>query len=354
MKKIIYLAMAIMLATSCMNKTEKEQKPKNNIQSLTETYVDTMRLTLTSFDNQTVCNGRLQALSTSVLTFPKSGYITSIRVSEGQRVGKGAVIATIDATERQREVDRAKHELERTRVTLIDKLIGLGYDADMKGVPADVMHRAEVTSGYYSAKYDLTTAQTALAECTLHAPTSGRIASIEGKLHQMSDKVCTLIDDSQFDVEFKVLESELRHVKVGHEVIATPFINDSLHVSGRITEINPIVDDKGLVKVVARISGGHQQLLDGMNMRVVINQRVKQMFVVPKDAVVERDGYHVIFLLRDGHAVWTYVDIVHSNISSYAITGCARKDTHINEGDIVITSGNLNLADGTEVKINEK
>ncbi len=59
MKKIIYLAMAIMLATSCMNKTKKKQEPKNNIQSLTETYVDTMRLTLTSFDNQTVCNGRL-------------------------------------------------------------------------------------------------------------------------------------------------------------------------------------------------------------------------------------------------------------------------------------------------------
>ncbi len=47
----------------------------------------------------------------------------------------------------------------------------------------------------------------------------------------------------------------------------------------------------------------------------------------------------------------THVDIVHSNISSFTITGCRRKETTINEGDIVITSGNLNLADGTEVKI---
>jgi hypothetical protein len=45
------------------------------------------------------------------------------------------------------------------------------------------------------------------------------------------------------------------------------------------------------------------------------------------------------------------VDVIHSNIGSFAITGCQRKETTIKEGDIVITSGNLNLADGTEVMV---
>ena len=92
-------------------------------------------------------------------------------------------------------------------------------------------------------------------------------------------------------------------------------------------------------------------MLDGMNVRVIVEEKMQNMFVVPKDAVVERDGYHVIFLLEEGRAVWTYVDVVHSNISSFAITGCQRKETTIKEGDIVITSGNLNLADGTEVMV---
>jgi hypothetical protein len=92
--------------------------------------------------------------------------------------------------------------------------------------------------------------------------------------------------------------------------------------------------------------------MDGLNVRIVVEQRMQEMFVVPKDAVVERDGFHVIFRYVDGRAVWTYVDVVHSNISSYAITGSERKETTIQEGDIVITSGNLNLADGTEVKMN--
>jgi hypothetical protein len=47
------------------------------------------------------------------------------------------------------------------------------------------------------------------------------------------------------------------------------------------------------------------------------------------------------------------VDIAYSNLTSFAITGCEKKETELHEGDIVITSGNLNLADDTEVRVSE-
>ena len=73
------------------------------------------------------------------------------------------------------------------------------------------------------------------------------------------------------------------------------------------------------------------------------------MYTRTTTAVLMRDGFHVLFRYRDGRAVWTYVDVVYANISSYAVTGSKRKETTIEDGDVVITSGNLNLADGTEV-----
>ena len=160
------------------------------------------------------------------------------------------------------------------------------------------------------------------------------------------------MDDSSFEVEFKILEAELSHVSIGQKVMVSPFVQDSISCEGTVTEINPLVDDKGLGKIKAQLKGAGNTLIDGMNVRVIVEQQVNNMFVVPKDAVVERDGYHVIFLLQEGRAAWTYVDVTHSNIGSYAITGCKSKDTRIKEGDIVITSGNQNLADGTEVKVN--
>lgn len=354
--KTIYVLLlgtvATLLNVACSKGEEKEEDMEKHEKMMSETYVDTMVLHIAPFDKQIVCNGRLRAKAKSELTFLSQGVTTEIYVQEGQRVAKGALIASIDKLERMREVEKAEHEVYRASVELTDKLIGLGYDADMKDVPEDVRQRAEVTSGYYSAKYQLQSAKTALEECNLYAPFSGRIANLEARSFQRNDKVCTLIDDSQFEVEFKILEAELEHVARGQKVNVSPFVGDSIVYEGVITEINPLVDEKGLIKVMARTSNTGDELMDGMNVRVIVENRVENMFVVPKDAVVERDGYHVIFRYEDGHAIWTYVDIVYSNINAFAITGCQRKETSIHEGDVVITSGNLNLADDTEVKIN--
>ena len=351
--KIKYLIAAFALLAACTSNKEENKDGSDmemHQQQMSETYVDTMVLHQTEFNKQIVCNGRLRAKAKSELNFTGQGIIASVCVKEGQHVAKGALIATLDKLDKERDLEKAEHELQRAKVELTDKLISLGYN-DVSAVPADVMQRAEVMSGYYSAKFQLQTAKKALAECNLYAPFSGRIADLEAKKFQKNDKVCTLVDDSGFEVEFKVLEAELSGVRIGQKVKVTPFVQDSLQYEGRVTEINPLVDDKGLVKIKAQLSNRGTALLDGMNVRVIVEEKMQHMFVVPKDAVVERDGYHVIFLLEEGRAVWTYVDVVHSNISSFAITGCQRKETTIKEGDIVITSGNLNLADGTEVQI---
>ena len=334
--------------------SKKQKLPEMEIrqQVTSETYVDTMTLRTSIFEKQIVCNGRLRAKAKSELNFVTQGVTTDIFVEEGMRVAKGALIASLDKRERVREVEKAEKELERAKVELIDKLIGLGYDATMKGVPEEVMKRAEVTSGFFTAKFQLLSAKKALDECNLYAPFSGRIANLEARQYQRNDKICILIDDSQFEVEFRILEAELSSVKKGQKIKVSPFVSDSLSFEGVITEINPLVDDKGLIKIMARLDNKSDVLIDGMNVRIIIEEQVRNMFVVPTDAVVERDGYHVIFIYKDGKAVWTYVDVVHSNISSFAITGCQRKETSIHEGDIVITSGNLNLADGTTVKLN--
>ena len=148
------------------------------------------------------------------------------------------------------------------------------------------------------------------------------------------------------------LEAELAFVRQGQTVLITPFVYKEEQYQGSITEINPTVDERGLVKVKARMRNTSDLLMDGMNVRVIVESEVRDMYVVPKEAVVERDGYHVVFMYNPAtqRAVWTYVDILYSNLTHHAITGCERKRTEVHEGDIAITSGNLNLADDTSVQ----
>ena len=348
----LLLSAALVLLAACNSGKKGEDAPKDmemHQQQGVEAFVDTMVLHQTEFNKQIVCNGKLAAKAKSEINFTGQGVIADVMVKEGQRVSKGALIATLDKSEKRRELEKAEHELERARVELTDKLLGLGYE-DWQKVPAEVMKRAEVMSGYYSAKYQVQTARIALEECDLYAPFSGRIANLSAKRYQRNEKVCTLIDDAGFEVEFRILEAELLHARIGQKVSVSPFVQDSLSYEGQVTEINPLVDEKGLVKVKARLARVGDTLVDGMNVRVTVEEKMQDMFVVPKDAVVERDGYYVVFLLQDDRAVWTYVDVAHSNIGSYAITGCRRKETTIHEGDVIITSGNQNLADGTVVR----
>lgn len=320
----------------------------------TDIYVDTLCLKKQTFHRQMICNGKLRAIEKSDLSFTDGGIVTTILVHNGSRVAKGQLIAKTDMAEATLNVEKSQKELEKSRIQLADKLIGLGYDGISDKVPADVMHRAKVSSGYFLAQYQLLAAKRALGKCNLVAPFSGRIADMDNRRNQRIDKLCTLINDSQLDVEFYVLEAELQNLKLGQRVVVSPFVDTGKQYVGKIIHVNPMVNDKGMIKITARIDNMQGKLIDGMNVKIIIENDVPHSFVVPKDAVLERDGYQVVFMYKDGEAVWTYVDVAYSNIHSYAITGCKRKETEIHAGDVVITSGNLNLADGTKVKIKKE
>lgn len=362
MKKILLYLPLLLALTSCGGEQKEEKDYSINEQEQAVAVVDTMTLRKQTFQNQLLCNGKLAAIGRAELNAPKQGEILlSVLVRNGQHVGQGAVLAIADTVARKAELEKAEHDYERARVELQDKLIGLGYDVQtsnqedwMRIVPADVLHRVELTSGYHNAQYQLVNARKAMKDCWLTAPFAGRIANVEGRAHQACSKFCTLLDDSYFDVEFKILEAELAFVRQGQTVLITPFVYKEEQYQGSITEINPTVDERGLVKVKARMRNTSDLLMDGMNVRVIVESEVRDMYVVPKEAVVERDGYHVVFMYDPStqRAVWTYVDILYSNLTHHAITGCERKRTEVHEGDIAITSGNLNLADDTTCKAN--
>ena len=133
------------------------------------------------------------------------------------------------------------------------------------------------------------------------------------------------------------MEAEIEEVTKGQHVKIIPFINDEKTFYGDVTEINPLIDEHGQVKIRARVRNADRYLMEGMSVKIILEREIKNSFVVPKDAVVLRDGFQVMFCYREGKAVWTYVDVVMSNIDSHVIKGSEKKQTVISEEDVVIT-----------------
>lgn len=218
-------------------------------------------------------------------------------------------------------------------------------------IPTDKLELAKVRSGYAAALINQQMAQQKLADCSIKAPFDGVIANITNKVYEntSSEPFCTLIDDSSFEVSFKVLESELPQIALSMPVIVIPFADQDKTYSGSISEINPVVERNGLVGVKAIIKN-NGDLIEGMNVRVLIENEVPEQYVVPKEAVVLRDNWEVLFKITKGKAYWNYVQIVHENSSNYAVIPHPEKSTaSLNPGDTIIVSGNLNLAHESEV-----
>lgn len=121
---------------------------------------------------------------------------------------------------------------------------------------------------------------------------------------------------------------------------------------GRVSEVNPLVDTNGMVKVKADVNG-EGRLFSGMNVRVSVRRNLGEQLVIPKTAVVLRSGKQVVFTLKEGKAMWNYVHTGLENATEYIVSDKSQKGVEdgLLEGDTVIVTGNLNLAHEAEVNV---
>lgn len=357
MKRYLFWILCAALAAGC-GKTKKEnaEDSADRMQhrvEYNEVTIDTLRRH--DFTRELVSNGRLTAAKRSTLSFPVAGTITAIRAKNGAYVGQGELIARLDTTEYALELRKAQLALDKTRLEFYDVLVGQGYSAgDTLTPPADVVQLARIRSGYADATASLQGVRRSLEQCSLCAPFRGKVADVEQQVYEKSKgEFCTLLDDSRLNVRFSVLESEYGLLRPGQEVAVSPFADPRKEVKGRITAINPTVDKHGQVLVDAELANDGT-LADGMNVRVAVRQLVAGQLVVPKSAVVIRDNLEVLFRYKDGRAQWTYVHTSLANSREYVVEANTDRGAELNPGDLVIVSGNLNLADGSEVTLGDK
>ncbi len=173
------------------------------------------------------------------------------------------------------------------------------------------------------------------------APFSGVVADLEAKEFNQSSlykNLCTLIDDSKMEIDFEVLETEIIYLKKGMKIEASPFANQSIKLTGVITEVNPRIDENGMVKIKAVIDNKGAHLVDGMNVSLLIKREIENKLIIPKSAVLARQGKKVVFVYEKGKAKWVYVTTGYENSTMVSI------EKGLKEGDEVIYENNLGLS----------
>ncbi|WP_249714385.1 efflux RND transporter periplasmic adaptor subunit [Rhizomonospora bruguierae] len=191
-------------------------------------------------------SGSVASASTATAEFVTAGTVTAIRVHVGDKVKKGAVLATVDASAAQRQLDAAKANLTAARAALTR-----AQDAGTETADA----QAQVTQ----AELDVEQAQGAVDGTTLTAPMSGTVVAINGTVGGASGGTSgggnnaggnsggtgssggfiQIADLTKLEVNASVAEADATKLRLGQPATVTWNALPDAQVAGKLAAIDP-------------------------------------------------------------------------------------------------------------------
>ncbi len=302
-----------------------------------------------AFELEIVSNGRLEAQRKAVVPFLVQEHINTVRVMEGEKVTAGQTLGSVEPFTYQKRLDEANNRYQQTLIDLEDRLLGYGYElSDTSQIPDHIMKMAHIRSGYNGAVISLEEAKRNFMQTTIKTPISGVVTNLEARVNNPSNayrKFCEILDVNTMHLVFHLLETELSGVAVGQSVELSPFALKDKTFKGTVSSINPSVDEKGMVRITAAVPNSAHLLMDGMNARVLLKRSLPNCLIIPKEAVLYRQNRQVVFVHKEGKAIWTYVETSHENSTHIAVSD------GLEEGREVIVENNLDLAHESEVTL---
>jgi RND family efflux transporter MFP subunit len=351
----LLLIAAFLVACNTPDPAEEEAALEASTANQQAVSIQTVSARVGTFPLKINTNGRIQARQQVELKVETAGRVASFKLKEGQRVQKGASILQLDPTEKKLQLEQYQFTLDEAEISKADQMISNGGEAYVdSSVSEKRLQLINKISGYDKAIHALKIAKYELSKTELYAPFSGLVANVqvqEDAFITSGQTICKLINPATFEAKFTLIEQEAIHLNLGQSVEVQPLSNTKSAFAAKVTAINPMVDEQGLVTIYARVQSAKSQVLfEGMNVLVSVQKKIPQQLIVPREAVVLRSGRSVVFTYdaASNLAKWNYVTVSYENDEEVVISeGLQAKDQ-------VIVAGNLNLDHDARVELEKE
>jgi membrane fusion protein, multidrug efflux system len=273
------------------------------------------------------------------------GKLVGLYIDNGDVVRAGQVIATLDASVlsaqlRSIEASIAKANLDLQRYT---QLITLGGATPMQAETVQLQINALMAEKKAVLEQ--------MAHMQIKAPFSGKIENVaveKGSFVSYGTVLGQLIDNTALKINVYLSEKEAFQVQPGQTVAIHSVVLDQPK-KGTISMISDKADASG--KFLAEISfanTGTAQLKAGILADVVFaNQSVEKGLAIPVSALIGSAQQASVFVVKGNQ-------VEQRNIKTGMVTADKVKVTAgLQAGEQVVTSGQLNLENGSTITINK-
>jgi RND family efflux transporter MFP subunit len=243
-------------------------------------------------------------------------------------------------------IDRAKKAIEDAETN--ENLAAIGMkEADIAAEEAAVAVQ-DAAIAVKEAQIGVEQAQKKIDDMIIKAPVAGEVLDVmaeTGEFVSNQTPFARLVSADVLHLEALVTPEQMFTLEEGDSAeVNIPSLKTA--VNGTVTYISPTAEQSGLFKVEIQLPNENRQIRPGMvaqlNLKEVL---VADSFLVPTEAVVEKDDKAYIFVIAKGKAVQKEVEVVRAETDFTAINGSVSK------GEKVVVKGQNLLKDGDQTRI---
>lgn len=313
------------------------------------------------------------------------GTLTQVSVEEGDHVQKGQVLARLDLTAYQAQLDSARAQyaaaqagVVKARATLqqdqanaarLNAVVARGYVSKQDAQQANTLVATDkagldaAIKQAQAAKDQVQAAQVNLDFTVIRAPFSGVVTAKAAEVGEIvspytaggggiAGGLATIVDMNSLEVDVDVNEAYISRVVPGMPVEAVLDAYPDWKIPAHVIAIIPSADkSKATVKVRIALDQKDPRIIPQMGVRVSFlekkdaNRKPLPGVLVPKSAIVQRDGKDVVFVVKDGRAERTPVT------TGADFSDLKQVTQGLSAGAEVVTTPPADLKDGEKVRV---
>jgi membrane fusion protein, multidrug efflux system len=294
--------------------------------------------------------GSMRAYRGVDVTTEVAGLVRTVNFKSGDEAKSGAVLVELNADSDIAQLHALQAAADLSQTT---------YNRDKMQFEAQAISQATLDADAADLKNRRAQAeaQAALvAKKTLRAPFAGRLGITTlnpGQYLNPGDKVVTLQAIDPILVDFRVPQRELSRISIGQTVHVTTDAFPGETFEGKVTAMDPRVDTASRnFQVEASVTNASRRLFPGMFARVAVQSGSLQHYLtLPQTAITYNPYGATVFVAlksKDGQSLiaqQVFVTVSATRGDQAAVV------SGVKQGDLVVTTGQLKLKNGTPLQV---
>jgi RND family efflux transporter MFP subunit len=269
------------------------------------------------------------------------GKITNLRIQLGSRVGAGQVIGSIDTRQQQLGVRDAQETLNKAQKDYqLAKELFQGNAGTAQSVK-DAQHAVD------AARIRVQQSGQQVGEGVIKSPISGMVVAKNGEVGEYANpgtSIATVVDIYNLKAVVFVSEKDVYQLKLGQAATITADVLPGKILSGKVSFISPVGDENHNYRVELSVNNKAAELKAGTYTKVAFDLGNDfTALQVPKLALVEGTKNPLVYVVNGEKAFVRKITVgreIGENIE--VLSG-------LKEGDEIVTSGQINLVEGSKI-----